>query len=109
MIKYQTPFKTQSIIAGDVLAYLVPINTVAQSRALTFHNPSETSIQISVHIVPSNITEISPASRILKKTVAAGESYLCPEIANHNLQAGDKVYFSGEGVNATFSVAEQNV
>lgn len=108
MIKYLTPFKTQPLVTGENLAYMVPVNTVAQSRALTLHNPTEESVQVAVHIVPSNIAEVLDSSRILKKTIASNESYLCPEIANHNLQTGDKVYLVGEGINATFSVAEQN-
>lgn len=108
MIKYKTPFKLKSLEAGNVLGYQVPIGTVAHVRACTAHNSTDVAKTLEVHIIPENIDEPSIASRIIKKNLASGESYLCPELANHNLQASDKVYFVGEGVNLMFSVMEQN-
>lgn len=108
-MKYKTPFKIQPLIAGENLAYQVPVNVFAQIRAATFHNSSPNAQVIKVHIVPSNIEVIDDTTRILQKSLGVNESYLCPEIANHVLQVGDKVYFVGEGVNAMLSVLEQNL
>jgi hypothetical protein len=108
MIKYKTPFKLKPLEEGNILGYQVPIGTVAHSRACTAHNPTEVAITLEIHVLPDNIDTPSIASRIIKKNLAAGESYLCPELANHNLQTGDKVYFVGKGINLMFSVMEQN-
>lgn len=109
MIKYKNPFKPQTLIAGDVLAYETPQNTVAQVRACTFHNKSSANVAIEVHVVPLNVETVDTAQRLIRKTLAQNESYLCPEIVNHALEAGHKIYFKGEGVNAMLSVMEQVV
>lgn len=109
MIKYKNPFKPQTLIAGDVLAYEVPPNTVSQVRACTFHNKSENNAAVEIYIMPGNVTTIDLAQRLMRKTLAQNESYLCPEIVNHALEAGHKIYFIGEGVNAMLSVMEQAV
>lgn len=109
MIKYKNPFKPQTLIAGDVLAYEVPQNTVSQVRACTFHNKSANNVSIEVYITPSNVDVVDLPQRLIRKTLAQDESYLCPEIVNHALESGHKIYFKGEGVNAMLSVMEQAV
>lgn len=109
MIKYKNPLKAQTLLAGDVIAYEAPINTVSQVRACTFHNTSENNISIEVFVVPANVELVDVAQRLIRKTLAQNESYLCPEIINHVLESGTKVYFRGEGVNAMLSVMEQPV
>ena len=52
---------------------------------------------------------LADAQRLVKKTLAQNESYLCPEVINHILTEGMKVILKGEGVNAMLSVAEQPV
>lgn len=109
MIKYKNPFKPQTLITGNVLAYEVSQNTVAQVRACTFHNKSENNISIEVYVLPANVDAVDLSQRLIRKTLAQNESYLCPEIVNHALEAGCKIYFTGEGVNAMLSVMEQAV
>ena len=59
--------------------------------------------------MPGNVTTIDLAQRLVRKTLAQNESYLCPEIVDHALEAGHKNYFIGEGVNAMLSGMEQAV
>lgn len=109
MIKYKNPFKPQALVAGNILAYEVPPNTVGQVRACTFHNTTANPVVTQIFIVPSNISTVDQAQKLMQKTLAQNESYLCPEIVNHALIAGHKVYFTGQGVNAMLSVMEQAV
>lgn len=109
MIKYKNPFKPQTLIAGDVLAYEAPLNAISQVRACTFHNKSEANVAIEVYVVPQNVATVDLAQRLIRKTLAQNESYLCPEIVNHVLEAGHKIYFKGAGVNAMLSVMEQAI
>ena len=109
MIKYKNPFKPQTLIAGNVLAYQVPESTVSQVRACTFHNKSEANVAIEIYLVPANVEVVDLAQRLVRKTLSQNESYLCPEIINHALETGCKVYFTGTGVNAMLSVMEQAV
>lgn len=109
MIKYKNPFKPQTLSAGNVLAYKVPANTVAQVRACTFHNTSAGNVAIEVYVLPSNVEVVALPQRVIKKALGANESYLCPEIVNHALEEGHKLYFTGAGVNAMLSVMEQAI
>lgn len=108
MILYKTPFKPQTLIAGDVLAYQVKDSAIAHIRACTLHNASGNNVNIEVYILPSNISApTASAQRLVKKILMPNESYLCPEVVNHVLEGGFKVYFKGEGCNAMLSVSEQ--
>lgn len=108
MIRYLNPFKPQSLVAGNNIAYVVPGLSVAQIRALTFHNATETPISIEVYLVPAS-GSVQAANRLVKKTIATNESYLCPEVVNHVLTEGMQVVLVGQGANATLSVMEQSV
>ena len=107
-ISYKTPFKLQSLVAGNNLAYTVPEFVVSQVRACTIHNPTATQKSIEVYILPESVIDPAAAYRIIKGTLFENGSYLCPELANHCLQKGDKVVFVGEGLNAVLSVLEQS-
>jgi len=109
MIKYISPFKAQALVADNNQAYIVPNNTVSQIRALTFHNTTANSVSIEVYLIPANVSTTDVAQRLVKKTLAQNESYLCPEVINHILTDGMKVTLTGQGVNAMLSVAEQSV
>lgn len=106
MITYKQALAPQTLIAGDVLAYTVPTGTIAQIRATTLHNQSVDVVIAKVYVVPS-AGIVGDAYKLVSKSLAAGQSYLCPEIINHVLKAGDKVYISGANANAMMSVMEQ--
>lgn len=108
MINYISPFKAQTLMSGDNVAYIVPSSTVAQIRALTFHNTSASSIEIGAYLIPSNVEDTNTGQRLVTKTLGQNESYLCPEVINQVLNEGMKVVLSGQGVNAMLSVAEQS-
>ena len=108
MILYKTPFKPQTLIAGDVLAYEVKSAAIAHVRACTFHNASADNVNIEVYILPLGTNApTTSAQRLVKKILMPNESYLCPEVVNHVLEGGFKMYFKGEGCNAMLSVSEQ--
>ena len=105
-IIYKQAFAPQTLTAGDVLAYTVPNDTTAHVRAATLHNQSVTVVAAKIYIVPS-AGAVGDAYKLVSKSLAAGQSYLCPEIINQVLKAGDKVYISAENANAMLSVMEQ--
>ena len=106
MITSVQAFAPQTLSSGDVLAYTVPVSTTATIRACTVHNSDTSPHAMKVFVVPSTGT-VAATYELLSKTLAAGQSYLCPEIVNHILKAGDRVYMNGEGNNAMLSVMEQ--
>lgn len=108
MIRYLNPFKPQSLVAGNNIAYVVPGLSVAQIRALTFHNATANPVSVEVYLVPAS-GSVQASNRLVKKTIATNESYLCPEVINHVLTEGMQVVLVGQGANATLSVMEQSV
>ena len=109
MIRYLSPFKAQALAANNNIAYVVPGLSVAQIRALSFHNTTAAPISIEVYLVPANISTVDAAQRLVKKSIATNESYLCPEVVNHVLTEGMQVVLVGQGANAMLSVMEQSV
>ena len=109
MIRYLNPFKPQSLVADNNIAYVVPALSVAQVRALTLHNTTANPVSVEAYLVPSNVQSITSSQRLVKKTLGTNESYLCPEVINHVLTEGMQVVLVGQGVNATLSVMEQSV
>ena len=108
MIRYLNPFKPQSLVADNNIAYVVPGLSVAQIRALTFHNATANPVSVEVYLVPAS-GSVQASNRLVKKTIATNESYLCPEVVNHVLTEGMQVVLVGQGANATLSVMEQSV
>ncbi|HEM6635645.1 TPA: hypothetical protein U2H88_003531 [Acinetobacter nosocomialis] len=106
MINYTQAVIPQTLPAGDFEAYTVPTKTVTQVRAATFFNKSASPITLKVSVVPSGAT-LGVQHQVAQKNIPAGNSYLSPEIINHVLKSGDKLYISGEGLNAYVSVMEQ--
>ena len=108
MIRYLNPFKPQSLVADNNIAYVVPGLSVAQIRALTFHNATANPVSVEVYLVPAS-GSVQASNRLVKKTIATNESYLCPEVVNHVLTEGMQVVLVGQGANATLSVMEQAI
>ena len=108
MIRYLNPFKPQSLVADNNIAYVVPGLSVAQIRALTFHNATASPISIEVYLVPAS-DSVQASNRLVKKTLGTNEGYLCPEVINHVLTEGMQVVLVGQGANATLSIMEQSV
>lgn len=109
MIRYLSPFKAQKLMQGENEGYVVPVGTVAQIRALTFHNTTADAVFIEVYLIPSNVLTTENAQRLVWKSLVKNQSYLCPELINHALTEGMRVILKGEGVNAMLSVMEQPV
>lgn len=107
MIKYLSPFKAQALGEDGAQAYIVPSSTIAQIRALTFHNTTADPVQVEVYLISSNVETVEMAQRLLCKSIKKNESYLCPEVINHVLTSGMRVFLKGKGANVMVSVAEQ--
>lgn len=106
IISYTQAVIPQTLPAGDFEAYTVPAVKVAQVRAATFLNKTANPITLKVSVVPSGAT-LSAQHQVALMNIPSNSSYLNPEIINHVLKAGDKLYINGEGLNAFVSVMEQ--
>lgn len=54
---------------------------------LTASNTTSSAVVFSVNLV-ENGGSASVANRILNRTIAAGETYRCPEVVGHSLESG---------------------
>jgi len=57
--------------------------------AMTLTNNSGADATVSVHIVPNGNAAGAVNRVVNQRTLAAGESYTCPEIRGHVLEPGD--------------------
>jgi len=68
--------------------YTAPINTRAIIKRATFCNDDAGVVTVTINLVPSG-GAAAYDNRITKdKSLAAGETWTCPDIENHILEAG---------------------
>jgi len=85
--------------AEDVQVFQFVADTTVIIDKFTATNVSSSSEQISINIVD----EGSPADSNLiidERTIAPGETYTCPELINHALQAGSGIATLASAPNA---------
>lgn len=75
--------------AANTLLYTCPANTTARILKCTVTDDTDSAKYISFHLVPSGGT-VGPTNMIMNAQVIGGdETYECPEIVGHGLEAGD--------------------
>lgn len=85
-----TPAK---LIAGSQLTtaaatyYTAPANTKAIIHNMTIMNNTSGALTFTVHIVNSGASESASNMVISARTIAAGETYTCPEVVGKVLSA----------------------
>lgn len=83
----------KTLIAGSQLTasastyYLAPANTKAIIHNMTLANPTASSVTATVHVVDTGASETSSNIVISARTVAAGETYKCPEVVGKTISA----------------------
>lgn len=95
-IEYKQAYN-DTLIAGSNTLYTAPANTLAQVRAFTAHNPTAGAVDLVV-LVDGN--------QFVKKTIAADATLVLSELLNHQVNAGQVVAATGEGLNLILSLAE---
>lgn len=72
----------------------VPLLTKRVIRSMTLYNGTAAPVQCEVHLIPSSGTA-SDTTRVLMRTLAAEETYNCPEVVNQGLNASGFVQALG--------------
>lgn len=54
----------------------------------TIYNSDTVARTVTIHLIPSGGSAVT-ANIVMVKTVQAGETYTCPEVAGHNLDPSD--------------------
>lgn len=104
--KYVQAVPTAAIGAGSVTIYTAPTSaSVVQIRSAKVHNPTAAPIVFELHIVVPAGSSAS-TNQMIKRTIAANETYMCPELLNTTLIVGNLIIVSGQNLNFEMSVAE---
>lgn len=83
--------ETKSAEAAQTTQFTVPVNSRVILDKMTVTNVTGTAAVISVNLVVNGSTAGASNVVISVKSVAANDSYTCPELVNHTLNAGDFV------------------
>lgn len=83
----------QQLTNADALYYTVPANTTGVIKRATFTNTSAGAVTITANIVPTGGLS-SASNRVIdpqSTTLAAGQTYVAPELAGKTMPAGTMV------------------
>jgi hypothetical protein len=81
------------------------VSLTARINAATATNNSASVRTISVHLVGNGDTADATNRLIPARALGIGESYTCPEICMHALNAGGKISAVASGAGVTFAVS----
>ena len=84
----------------------VPALTKRIIRAAVICNSTAAPIAASAWLVPSGGAADATNVMISARTIAAGESYPCPELVNQGMNAGGGVYGLGAGLTFKYTATD---
>ena len=96
-----------ALLTGSAATYgvPVPVNTKRIFRAMSIYNGTAAPVQVEVHLIASGGTA-SDTNRVILKTLAVEETYLCPEVVNEGLNAGGFVQALGPNCSIRYTAVE---
>lgn len=85
-----------NLVAGSILTtsaavYYTATNVAATIRNATVTNTTAGAITVTIHIVPSGGAAAASNEKIAARSVAAGETYLAPELIGANVMPGGTI------------------
>lgn len=83
----------------------VPALTKRIFRAMSIYNGTAAPVQVEVHLIASGGTA-SDTNRVILRTLAVEETYMCPEIVNVGLNAGGFVQALGLNCSIRYTAVE---
>jgi hypothetical protein len=90
-VQAKTLFETAQLPAANTDLYTAPVGTRTIIDKMTVTNPTAAAVTVTVFLVPAAGAAGAANTVISAQSVAAGQSYLCPEVAGHVLNTGDKI------------------
>ena len=79
MITYQKLIAGSQLTATAATYYTAPANTKARIDNMTLTNTTANAVTATVHVISAGATETALNMIISARTLAAGETYNCPE------------------------------
>lgn len=92
--------------AAAAVGTTVPLLTTRVIKAATITNTTAAPIAASVFVVPSGGVAGSGNTFISSRSIAAGESYPCPELINQGLNPGGTVQALGAGLTFAYTATD---
>lgn len=78
--------------------------TYTAIHAASINNPTNAVVQVDIHIVPAG-GSAGPANRVAVKNVLPETTGQAPELVNHKLEPGARIFAVGNGAFITISGA----
>lgn len=96
-----------ALLTGAAATYgtAVPALTKRIIKSMRLYNGTAAPVQCEVHLIASGGTA-SDTNRVILRTLAAEETYLCPEVVNEGLNAGGFVQALGLNCSIRFTATE---
>lgn len=96
-----------TLLTGSAATYgtTVPANTKRIFRSASLYNGTAAPVQCEVHLIASGGTA-SDTNRVILRTIAAEETYNCPELINQGLNAGGFVQALGLDVSFRYTATD---
>lgn len=95
--------------AGASALYTAPANTKAIIDKMTVANTTGAALTLTAYIVAAAGATGAGNKLIVAQSIAAGVSYLCPELVGHVLSPGDAVYVEPSAVGLTGRISGREV
>lgn len=96
-----------SQLTGSALPYYTaPALTRARVTAATLTNTTGSPVACTVHLVPASGSATAANTIVSARTVAAGETYHCPELVNQVIEPGGAIHALGLNVSLVVSGVE---
>ena len=83
----------------------VPLLTKRVIRSMKLYNGTAAPVQCDVHLIASGGTA-GTSNRVIRRTLAAEETYTCPEVVNEALNAGGFVQALGLNCSIRFTATD---
>lgn len=88
-----------TVLTGALVTYHTsPVLTRERITNATLVNDTAGVVAATVQIIPAGGAAGSAAKKISARSIAPGETYLCPELINRTLEPGDFIQALGAGL-----------
>ena len=94
------------LVAGVGVVY-TSTNVTTLIDKCTLCNTTGGAVTVTLYLVPSGGAVSAPYTIISGRSIAAGETYLCPDVVGHILESGDTL--RGSGLDVTLRASGRQV
>ena len=105
----QAIIETLAVVVAPTSQYTSPPSTRTIVDKMVVTNTTAGALLFTAYLVPSGGAVGASTKVINAQSVAAGASYLCPEVAGHTLNAGDAIQTEASALGLTLRASGRAV